>query len=132
VNLVIDTSAIIAVLANEPEKPRLVELTTGVSLLAPQSVHWEIGNAFSAMLKRARVTLDQVRAAVAIYHRIPIRLLDVDLTEALAIAAEFDLYAYDAYLIACARKQRCSLLALDRGLVHAAKQAGVPVLEVSA
>ena len=131
-DLVIDTSAIIAVLANEPEKPLLVELTTGVSLLAPQSVHWEIGNAFSAMLKRARVTLDQVHAAVAIYHRIPIRLLDVDLTAALTIAAEFDLYAYDAYLIACARKLRCSLLALDRGLVHAATQAGVPVLEVNA
>ena len=131
-DLVIDTSAIIAVIANEPEKPALVEHTSGASLLAPQSVHWEVGNAFSAMIKRGRVSLDQAQTAVGIYQTIPIRLLDVDLSQALTIAAEFDLYAYEAYLIACARRQRCPLLTLDRGLTHAAKQAGIAVVEVNA
>ena len=130
-DLVIDTSAIIAVIANEPEKSALVEHTTGASLLAPQSVHWEVGNAFSAMIKRGRVSLDQARAAVGIYQKIPIRLLEVELSDALSIAAEFDLYAYDAYLIACARRQRCPLLTLDRGLIHAAKQASITVVEVN-
>ena len=55
--LIIDTSVIIAVLANEPIKKKLIKLTKGVELLAPTSVHWEIGNAFSAMLKRKRIEI---------------------------------------------------------------------------
>jgi predicted nucleic acid-binding protein len=132
VELIVDTSVIIAVIANEPQKPALVERTSGATLLAPASVHWEIGNAFSAMLKRKRITLEQSRAAVQVFHSIPIRWMDVDLEEALDLSAKFDIYAYDAYIIAAAQKQKCSLLSLDGGLIHAAKVAGVPVLEVSA
>jgi predicted nucleic acid-binding protein len=131
VELVVDTSVIIAVIANEPEKPALVEQTTGATLLAPASVHWEIGNAFSAMLKRKRIRPEQARAAVQVFHTIPIRWLDIDLEEAIDLAAQLDIYAYDAYIIAAAQKQKCSVLALDGGLIHAAKVAGVPVLEVS-
>jgi predicted nucleic acid-binding protein len=131
VELVVDTWVIIAVIANEPEKPALVEQTTGATLLAPASVHWEIGNAFSAMLKRKRIALEQANAAVQVFHTIPIRWLDVDLEDALALAAQLDIYAYDAYIIAAAQKQKCPILALDGGLIHAAKVAGVPVLEVS-
>lgn len=128
--LVIDTSALIAVIANEPEKAALVEQTTGAVLLAPHSVHWEIGNAFSAMLKRGRITLVQAQKALGVYQSIPIRFLEVELEEALALTAELGIYAYDAYLLAAAQSQRCALLALDRGLVHAAKQLGIPVVEV--
>ena len=64
-NLVVDTSVIIAVIANEPEKPALVARTQGTELFAPRSLHWEIGNAFSAMLKRQRITLEQAQAEVS-------------------------------------------------------------------
>lgn len=131
VNLVIDTSALIAVIANEPEKAALVEQTTGAVLLAPYSVHWEIANAFSAMLKRNRIVLAQARRALAVYRAIPLRFLDVDLEEALVLSAELDIYANDAYLLATARSWRCPLLALDRGLMHAARRAGVSVKEVN-
>lgn len=33
-------------------------------------------------------------------------------------------------LLAAAQSQRCALVALDGGLVHAAKQLGIPVVEV--
>jgi len=130
-NVVVDTSVIIAVIANEPEKPALVERTSAATLLAPASVHWEIGNAFSAMLKRKRITLEQAKAAVQVFHTIPIRWLDVNLEDALALAARLDIYAYDAYIIAAAQQQKCGILALDGGLIHAAGVAKVPVLEVS-
>ena len=129
-DIIIDTSAIIAVIANEPEKSALVAATEGAELLAPASVHWEIGNAFSAMLKRQRISLEQAQKALAVYQKIPIRFLDVDLEQALSLSSEHGIYAYDAYLIACAQAQRAPLLALDRGLIHAAKQAGVSVVEV--
>ena len=83
-NVVIDTSAIIAVIANEPEKDSLVKLASGFELIAPKSIYWEIGNAFSAMFKRKQATLKQAKDAINIFKKIPIRFLDVDLTDALA------------------------------------------------
>lgn len=76
--VVIDTSAIIAVVANEAQRATLVEMTKGVALVAPASVHWEIGNALSALLKRRRATLPQVIEALDAYGRIPIGFVDVD------------------------------------------------------
>jgi predicted nucleic acid-binding protein len=129
-NLVIDTSAIIAVITSEPEQAALEAATANAELLGPASIPWEIGNAFSAMLKRRRIDLPQAQAAMALYEQIPIRLVEVDLHAALEISAALELYAYDAYMIACAKAERCPLLTLDRGLIHAAKLAGITVLEV--
>lgn len=129
-NLVIDTSVLIAVLTSEPERVKLVLLTQGVDLLAPASVHWEVGNALAAMLKRKRMAADQLRPVIRAYEKIPIRFVDVDLQGSLEIAASHDLYAYDAYVIACARENRCKLISLDKGLLYAARAAGVGLLEV--
>ena len=128
--LVIDTSILIAVLVSEPERDRIVAMTQDSDLLAPQSVHWEVGNALSAMIKRQRLTKPQALKALDAYGKIPIRFIETSLHEAISIASDQDLYAYDAYLIACAKYQRCSLISLDKALLKAAKQAGVPVVEV--
>ena len=128
-NVIIDASAIIAVLTNEPIKDRLVALTHQADLLAPHSVHWEIGNAFSAMLKRERITVERAIQALQIYRQIPIRFVEVELGETLRIAHAHRLDAYDAYLIRCAEKYSAPLLSLDRGLLAAARSQGVQVLE---
>lgn len=129
-NLAVDTSVIIAVIANQPEKGVLIAQTQGAELFAPRSLHWEIGNAFSAMFKHERITLEQAKTAIEIYEHIKLNLMDVDLTQALELASRLNIYAYDAYIIACASNQNCSLLTLDAGLSYAAKAAGVNVLEV--
>lgn len=123
--MVIDTSAIIAVLLSEPERPTLIRATRGADLVAPNSVHWEVGNALTAALKRQRVTLSQAQRALTSYAAIPIRFLDVDLALSIEVAAEHHLYAYDAYLIVCALQQRAPLLTLDIVLGRAASAAGV-------
>jgi predicted nucleic acid-binding protein len=78
-SVVIDTSAVIAVVTNEVHKPALIRLTEGVELLSPVSLPIEVGNAFSAMFKRRRISLADARAAVEAYKRIAIRLTAVDL-----------------------------------------------------
>ena len=129
-DIVVDTSVIIAVIANEPEREALVELTTGADLIAPRSVHWEIGNAFSAMLRRERIKVEQAIQAVKLYQRIPIRFVDVELEESLQIADTLGIYAYDAYLIRCALKYKSPLISLDRKLISAAKRMKARVIEV--
>jgi predicted nucleic acid-binding protein len=131
-DLVIDTSSIIAVIANEPEKVEVVAKTQNANLIAPASVHWEIGNAFSAMLKRKRINLAMVQEAIETYRKIPIQFIGIDISKTMELAAKLDLYAYDAYVIQAALDQQCDLLALDQGLVHAAKLAGVNVREIAA
>ena len=130
-DIVVDASVIIAVIANEPGKGKLVALTQGADLIAPSSIHWEIGNAFSAMLKRNRVTLHQAMQAIDIYYHIPVRFAEVELEESLKIAADLNIYAYDAYLIRCALKYNAALISLDKDLVRVAQAKGAKVIEVS-
>lgn len=129
--IIIDASAIIAVIANEPEKAALIEMTKDTDLLAPLSIPWEIGNAFSAMLKRRRISVDQAVQALGIYSTIPIRLVDVELAEAIHLADRLNIYAYDAYLLCCAQRYKAPLLSLDQDLLTAARVLGLPVLEVA-
>lgn len=127
---VIDASAIIAVIANEPEKATLIALTNGVDLIAPRSIHFEVGNTFSAMLKHKRISLDEAEKALKLYRAIPIRFVGVELDKSLRIAAQLGIYAYDAYLIQCAEKHRSPLLTLDHTLRDHAATYGVPVMEM--
>jgi len=129
-NIVIDTSTIIAVITNEPKKKKLIRLTSGFDLIAPKSIYWEIGNAFSAMFKRKLATLKQAKDAINIFKKIPIRFLDVDLTDALELSNKYNIYAYDAYVISCALKHKCSLISLDHKLLEVSKQAEIKIVEV--
>lgn len=66
-SIVVDTSVIISVITNEPGKSKLIKLTKGEDLIAPSSLHWEIGNAFSAMLKRNRINVNSAVKAISYY-----------------------------------------------------------------
>lgn len=128
--MVIDVSALLAVLLDEEHRQPVVAATAGVTLVAPASLPWELGNALSASLKRRRFSLGTARAAIAGFERIPIRLLPVDLARALELAQAHQIYAYDAYFLATCRSVRAPLLTLDRGLRAAAVDAKVSLVEV--
>jgi len=131
-NVVSDTSAIIAVILNEPANNQIRQQTRGAELIAPSSFHWEVGNALSAGFKRGRLSLGSALQAVEEYRQhIPIRFVDVNLEASIRLAHELDVYAYDAYLIACAQDQHCPLLTLDGGQRDAAAEAGVEVMYIN-
>ncbi len=129
--ILVDTSVVIAVVTNEAHKHAIIQVTRGAELLAPASLHWEIGNAFSAMMKRRRLSLDGTIAALNEYRKIPIRMIDVDLLPALNIAHANGMYAYDAYVLAAASAFRAPLLTLDRPLSLLARKLGIPILELA-
>ncbi len=132
VEIVIDTSAILAVIGEQPEKAELVRLTRGATLLAPPSVHWEVGNALSAMFKRKAIGLDAALALLESYGDIAIRFMDPGLKQSVELAARLNVYADDAYVLACAINQRAPILTLDGGLKALAQELKLKVLEVSA
>ncbi len=129
-DIVIDTSALIAVIVGEPEREVIIELTNDNSLIGPGSIPWEIGNAFSAMFKQNRLELDEAKRGQGIFTSIPLRYVETDFTNVISIAKQTNMYAYDAYFLDCAVRYKSPLLTLDRRLKSAAKSLNVTVMEV--
>ncbi|WP_089729987.1 type II toxin-antitoxin system VapC family toxin [Candidatus Thiosymbion oneisti] len=129
-DIVIDTSALIAVIVDEPERDKIIELTTGNVLIGPGSIPWEIGNAFSAMFKRNRLDLEEARKGFEIFKRIPIRYIEPDFANAVSISKQTNMYAYDAYLLDCATRQKAPILTLDSRLKETAQNLRISTLEV--
>lgn len=128
--VVIDASAILAVLLREPERDSLVAATASCALLTPGSTPWEVGNALIAGWRRKRLSPEQVDQAWSSFQAIPLRFVDVDVHRSLRLAIEHGLYAYDAYVLEAALVRRVQMLTLDQGLSRVADKAGVAVMEV--
>jgi predicted nucleic acid-binding protein len=129
--IVVDTTVIIAVLTNESTKRQILDLTVDAVLVAPSSLDIEIGNAFSRMFKRERIDLETAERALQSYLQIPIDIIDIDLLSAVRLSQELDIFAYDAYVIDCARKLGAPLISLDGGLLEACRRAKVEIIEVN-
>jgi len=129
-DIVIDTSALIAVIAGEPERSKIIELTSGNTLIGPGSIPWEIGNAFSAMFKQKRLSFEEAEKGISIFNRIPIRYIETDFVSVLKISSQASIYAYDAYFLDCAARQRAPLLTLDRKLKASALDFNIKTMEV--
>lgn len=127
--VVSDTNIFLAVVLDEPEKDRIIELTTEAEVLAPEILPYEIGNALSAMVKRKRLTPEQALSAQASAGIIPVRLVGVDTSQALRLAIEFNLYAYDAYFLHCAKILAHPLITLDGRMKQVAAALKIEILE---
>lgn len=125
-----DTSAIMAVILNEASKPRLLERTQNAELVSAPTLPWEVGNSLTALFKRERIDLDQARRALESFRDIPVRLAEIDLEVSVELARAQGIYAYDAYMLECARKYRTPLLSLDGPQRQIARKLGIEVLEV--
>jgi predicted nucleic acid-binding protein len=129
-NIVIDTSAILAVLLAEPEKQAVVEATLWSVVCAPASLRSEVGNAATAGVKRRRLTPARARQLVTDFEQVTIRELAIDLRHAVDLGLELGIYAYDAYILEAARSSGFPLLALDGPIRRNAKKLGLPVVEL--
>jgi predicted nucleic acid-binding protein len=78
-------------------------------------VHWQVGNALSAMFKRKAIDIDDALKVLDAYGAIPIRLMEGSLRQAVELSAKLNIYAYDAYVIACAINQKAPILTRDGG-----------------
>jgi predicted nucleic acid-binding protein len=129
-SILVDASAVLAVILEEPEKASIVNATAGYEAKAPGCLYWEVGNAFSAMAKRGRLGPDESLAALKVFEMIPMQEVEVDLEEALELALRNSIYAYDAYYLAAAKKHRVELLSLDQKMVEVARNEGIKIKEI--
>lgn len=128
--IIADTNTFLAVTLNEPERDTIIKRTLGHDLIAPDILPFEIGNALSAMLKRRRLEPDDLLSVWDATQQIPVDLRSINIRDALKIASQCNIYAYDAYFLACALSLHCPLLTLDRRMIEVAHDLGIQVMEV--
>ena len=127
----IDTSIVMAVLLEEQSKKAIVAQTQGAQLQAPPSLLWEVGNALSSLMRRKILTSHEASSAIAVFERIPIRFAEIELGSVVELLARHSMWAYDAYVVECAKKYRTPLMTLDKDQSRIAVEEGVEIIEVS-
>jgi predicted nucleic acid-binding protein len=129
VQIIADTNILLAVALDEPERQRIIDLTVGAEVFAPEILPYEIGNALSALVKRRRLTGEQAMAALAVTRRMPVRLVAVDVAQALQLATDSGIDAYDAYVLHCARALSYPLLTLDARMRQVGAELKITMLD---
>lgn len=125
----VDTSVLMAVVLDEAGRERAIAATRGKSLIAPGSLPWEFGNALSALAKRGLLNAERISEAIVAFHRIPVQLKEVELERALPLVIQARMYAYDAYMLQCARQYDSPLLTFDGAMQVHARELGIDLLD---
>ncbi len=129
-NMVIDTSAIIASVLRSPERDLLAKAASGHALIAPDFIRWEVCNTFSIMIRQKGIDVHEARRTMKILNDIPLRYVDVDTANVLAIASRLKGVAADAFFLEAALRYNAPLLTLDRSLGRAAESLGIEVVRL--
>ena len=110
---VIDASAVAAMVFGEPEAMMIARSIDDFQLVAPLLLDFELANVCWKKCRRTPGQRPRFLSAYARRHLLTIELVAVDHDEALALAIETGLSAYDASYLWLARK-----LASEDGQVH--------------
>ena len=127
--IVADASAFLAVALDEADRDWIIDKTSGTAIVSPEVLPYEIGNALIAVKRKGRLTEREIHRAFDITQRIAVRLLPVNIGNAMKLAAKFDIYAYDAYYLQCCIENKLPLISLDVRMCDVAKSIGIKVVE---
>ena len=126
--IVSDTSAFLAVALNEVDRDWIIDKTPDTNIMAPEILPYEIGKALIAVQRKGRLNDREIFRAFEISQNIAVKLVSINIYDALKIAVRFNIYAYDAYYIQCCLENKLSLLSLDNGMCDVARQLGIKVV----
>ena len=128
-DILLDASAIMTIILNEPNREMVVNLTENSTLLSPDIISFEIGNALSNLFKRHKITEKELFEAYGYFSSIPVRTVDVNIEKALKIACKYFMYAYDAYYLEVALRLKLPLITFDEQMKNAALNLKITVLD---
>ena len=128
-DVVADASAFLAVVLNEAARDSIIQSTAGRGIVAPEILPYEIGNALVVVRKKGRLTDREVLQAFDRAQQIAVTLLPVTIPDAVKLAMQFGIYAYDAYYLQCCIENRLPLLSLDARMCEVAKRLRIQILE---
>jgi predicted nucleic acid-binding protein len=127
--IVADASAFLAVVLNESDRDWIINKTTGQSIISPEVLPCEIGNALIAVKRKGRLNDREILRAFDLAQRIAVSLVSVKIHDAMKIALRFNIYAYDAYYLQCCLENKLPLISLDDRMCDIAGSLGIKVVE---
>ena len=113
---VVDASALAAVAFGESEGPAITQRLRGLRLQAPALLWYELANVCLTKIRRQPEDADRFRRGLGKARDMTIQLHEVDPLDALAVAEETSLSAYDASYLWLARHLDADLITLDERL----------------
>ena len=127
--IVIDTSAILAVIADEPESEIVIKNTQNAVLVSPVIISFEITNALTRMMRKGIIkSKEKMLELIKSFKKIPIKLNELNIEKTLDIAWNHKIYAYDAFYLETAKRLNLPLLTFDNGMRKVGKEIGITIL----
>ena len=139
--IIIDASAVLALLLNQPTAMKVLDATAGARLISPASLPYEIANALSARVRannHNNMAKEHAITAYSLYQSMPIQLIPIDNsfhTQVFDMATTQRMYSYDTYLLLLAQMYQAPLLTLDgtgkkQGLIQHAAALAIPFIRL--
>jgi predicted nucleic acid-binding protein len=127
--IVLDTSALIAVIADEPEADIVLKYSQNAAFVSPSVISFEVANSLSRMLRKGLIK-DYRKMADLIdsFQQIAIKLFENNLQEVIKIVWDYKIYAYDAFFLETAKSLNLPLLTLDKDMKKIGKDFGITIL----
>jgi predicted nucleic acid-binding protein len=127
--ILLDASAIMAVIADEPESEIVIHYTKDAIIVSPNMVSFEIANGLTKMMKKKIIDAkEKMIHLIECFEKIPIKTVEVNLKKSLEIAWEYKIYAYDAFYLEISKRLNLPLLTFDGGMRRIGKELGINVL----
>jgi predicted nucleic acid-binding protein len=70
--IILDASAIMAVIVKEPERDLVIQLTQDAAIFSPDMVSYEIANGLTKMMKKKLIEKERMVNAFNYFEQIPI------------------------------------------------------------
>ena len=116
--VVVDASAIGAIMFGEPEGQTLAAHLDGETLLAPSLLDFELTNLALKKARKRPDDLPKILVSLQTALALPVSRIAVPGLDVFALAAETGLTAYDASYLWLARRHDAELVTLDAALAR--------------
>ena len=124
--IVLDASAIMAVIANEPERDFVIKNTRNSIIVAPGIISFEISNGLTRMMRKNIIdSKEKMINLMRNFQKMPIKVEEIDIEKTLEIAWEYKIYAYDACYLETAKRLNLVLLTFDGNMIKIGKDLGL-------
>ncbi len=119
---VIDTSAFVAIMFDEPEAAIVSARLGDAQLVAPRLLEFELASVCVRKIRQTPDQRDKLLMAYGARHRLRFEAMDVDHLATVALAERVGLSGYDASYLWLAQSIGAELVTLDRKLEAAARR----------
>jgi predicted nucleic acid-binding protein len=127
--ILVDASAIMAVITDEPEGSVVLRLTRGKTIISPSVLPFEIANALTKMMKKKVIdNKDKMLKIYQQFNRVRVKTVEVNIEKSLEIAWGYKIYAYDAFYLETAKRLNLPLLTFDGNMDRVGTLMGLTIL----